>query len=169
MRSPLRALLVLGRVSNCPTVWSNCLAAWCLSGGGSWERLAVLCGGTTLLYTGGMFLNDACDVTFDRQYRGERPIPAGQVSRRAVAVIGAALGKASAGFGGLLVVAIVVYDLVHKHTSASPLLMATCRILVYLVTAANAPAGLGWPVVSRALALGAYVAGLSYWARSEAK
>jgi hypothetical protein len=31
----LRTLLVLGRVSNLPTVWSNCLAGWWLGGGGN--------------------------------------------------------------------------------------------------------------------------------------
>ena len=71
----LRALLVLGRVSNLPTVWSNCLAAWWLAGGGTVERLPFLLLGATLLYTGGMFLNDAFDADFDNQYRKERPIP----------------------------------------------------------------------------------------------
>src|SRR5579862_2051883 len=83
----LRALLVLGRVSNLPTVWSNCLAAWCLAGGGKVNRFALVCAGATLLYTGGMFLNDACDVEFDQRYRPERPIIASQISLPAVWVI----------------------------------------------------------------------------------
>ena len=29
------ALLILGRVSNLPTVWWNCFAGWLLGGGGS--------------------------------------------------------------------------------------------------------------------------------------
>ena len=41
--SKLRALLILGRVSNLPTVWSNCLAGWLLGGGGEWGRFVVLC------------------------------------------------------------------------------------------------------------------------------
>ena len=70
----LRALLVLGRVSNLPTVWSNCLAGWLLGGGGnSALKFAALCAGTTCLYIGGMFLNDAFDADFDRQHRQERP------------------------------------------------------------------------------------------------
>ena len=32
--SNLRTLLVLGRASNLPTVWSNCFAGWLLGGGG---------------------------------------------------------------------------------------------------------------------------------------
>ena len=65
----LRTLLVLGRVSNLPTVWTNCLAGWLLGGGGDWTRFAWLCAGATLVYVGGMFLNDAFDAEFDAQGR----------------------------------------------------------------------------------------------------
>src|SRR5262252_9197240 len=87
----LRVLLVLGRVSNLPTVWSNCLAAWLLGGSGRPERFALLCAGATLLYAGGMFLNDAFDVEFDRQHRPERPIIGGEISRQTVWLIAASL------------------------------------------------------------------------------
>src|ERR1035441_4725165 len=83
-----RAFVILGRVSNLPTVWSNCLAAWLLAGGGPWLRFAILCLGSTLLYTGGVFLNDAFDVDFDGKYRPERPIPSGQISDRMVWILG---------------------------------------------------------------------------------
>ena len=76
----LRALLVLGRVSNLPTVWSNCLAGWWLSGGGNFWKLPFLFFGAAFLYTGGMFLNDAFDAAFDRQRRSSRPIPSGKIS-----------------------------------------------------------------------------------------
>src|SRR5436853_7511544 len=76
----LRTLLVLGRVSNLPTVWSNCLAGWLLGGGGSAASLLLLCGGATCLYIGGMYLNDAFDIEFDRLNRKERPIPSGAIS-----------------------------------------------------------------------------------------
>jgi hypothetical protein len=77
----LRTLLVLGRVSTLPTVWSNCLAGWWLSGGGSWERFAMICLGATCLYVGGMYLNDAFDAQFDQQHRPERPIPPARFAR----------------------------------------------------------------------------------------
>ncbi len=63
-----------------PTVWSNCLAAWLLGGGGSVGRLWSLLLGGTLIYVGGMWLNDAVDAPFDREFRPERPIPSGKVS-----------------------------------------------------------------------------------------
>jgi 4-hydroxybenzoate polyprenyltransferase len=61
-----RTLLILGRVLNLPTVWSNCLAGWWLSGGGNVWKLPLLFFGVSALYTVGMFLNDA---DFDRQCR----------------------------------------------------------------------------------------------------
>src|SRR5689334_25098030 len=70
----LRSLLLLGRVSNLPTVWSNCLAGWMLSEGGSWGRFALLGFAATCLYVGGMYLNDAFDSQVDRQHRPERPV-----------------------------------------------------------------------------------------------
>src|ERR1035441_4415748 len=79
-----RAFLVLGRVSNLPTVWSNCLAAWLLAGGGETKRFVLMLGSGSCLYLGGMFLNDGCDVEFDRRHRRERPIPSGSISCGAV-------------------------------------------------------------------------------------
>src|ERR1041384_6658370 len=79
-RGGVRSLWICGRVSNLPTVWSNCLAGWWLAGAGSLPRFALLCFGTSCLYLGGMYLNDAFDVEFDRQHRQERPIPAAAIS-----------------------------------------------------------------------------------------
>lgn len=172
-------LLVLGRVSNLPTVWSNCLAAWLLAGGGPTWRLAAVALGGSLLYLGGMYLNDYLDVEFDRQHRPNRPIPAGYI--RAVHVRDLGLGLILAGILVLvfvaradviltyaLVVAIGVYDLAHKAVQFSPMLVALCRFLLYLVTASAAPDGVVGLAVWSGLALAAYVAGLSYLARKEA-
>src|SRR5690349_2325781 len=86
-----RTLLILGRVSNLPTVWSNCLAGWLLSGGGRTKEFWWMTLGATLLYTGGMFLNDAFDAAFDAQHRRERPIPSGAIALKTVWQLGLAL------------------------------------------------------------------------------
>ena len=178
--SLLRTLLILGRVSNLPTVWSNCLAGWLLAGGGEWSRFAVLGGGASLLYIGGMFLNDACDVRFDTAHRNSRPIPSGAISPRAVWRWSAAL---LLGGGGLLamlglmtalitlglVLCIVAYDLVHKQTALAPLLMAGCRFLLYLVAGSAALGGLSPKLLWCAGSLSVYIIGLSYIARQEAQ
>ena len=88
-----KSLLLLGRVSNLPTVWSNCLASWLLAGGtlletADLQRFSWLIVGATLLYLAGMFLNDAFDVRFDKEHRTERPIPSGAISAKAVWVWG---------------------------------------------------------------------------------
>jgi hypothetical protein len=179
MMSKLRALLVLGRVSNLPTVWSNCLAGWLLGGGGEWQRFTVLGGGATLLYVGGMYLNDAFDADFDAEHRRERPIPSGAISRGSVWRLGLAmmiagtalmglLGFSTAVIGVLLAGSILLYDWLHKFFTFSPLLMALCRLLLYLAAASAAAMGVTDLAMWSGLALAAYIVGLSYLARKEA-
>jgi hypothetical protein len=171
-------LLVLGRISNLPTVWSNCLAAWLLNGGGNWSVFILLCAGATLLYVGGMFLNDAFDADFDRQFRSERPIPSGQITERDVWWYGGLsvflgwvllflVGNTVALLALVLVAAIILYDAVHKQTEAAPFIMAACRFLLYLVAGAAAFGDLSQPVVWHGFALAAYIVGLSFLARGE--
>ena len=179
-RPPLwRTLLVLGRVSNLPTVWSNCLAAWLLGGGGGGnERLARLGLGATLLYVGGMYLNDACDVWFDVRHRRERPIPAGQIGVRIVwalslAMLGAgfallaSFGQTTALLTLALVACIVLYDYLHKDLAHAPLLMAGCRFFLFLAAASTGVDGVTGLAVWTAVALFCYIVGLSYIARKE--
>jgi hypothetical protein len=176
--SRMRALLVLGRVSNLPTVWSDCLAAWLLAGAGPWTRFAFGCLGATFLYTGGMFLNDAVDEAFDRRYRPERPIPSGRIGARTVWVLSLAwllagwvsflpLGKSSTLIASSLLGAIVLYDLVHKQTRFAPLLMGACRFLLYLAAASASGEAAQPNLLWRAAALAAYIIGLSFLARVE--
>lgn len=173
-----RACLVLGRASNLPTVWSNCLAACWLGG---WNRpavLVVLCAAASLLYVGGMYLNDVCDVEFDRRFRPERPIVAGVVTRRvalnvAVGLLVAgilllsAIGWRTVAWGSALGAAILAYDITHKQLSAAPFIMGGCRFLLYLSAASAGVHGLTPRAVLFAGALSLYVAGLSYVARAE--
>jgi len=173
----LRTLLVLGRTSNLPTVWSNCLAGWWLGGHTSTKDLPFLFVGVTLLYVGGMYLNDAVDANFDRQYRKERPIPRGDISTVMVlelAVLWITLGLASLFWVGnttgllgvALVLCIVLYDVVHKLITFSPLLMGACRFFVYPVAASIGVGVTGWSIWC-GLALASYVIGLSFLARRE--
>lgn len=173
----LRLWLVLGRVSNLPTVWSNCLAAWLISGGGQVTRLLGVGLGTSLLYVGGMFLNDYLDAGFDREHRRGRPIPSGAVSAGWVSA--GAWGSLAAGvlvlvFSGAnhwmvvaLVTAIIVYNLIHKATPLSPVVMGICRLLVYLLAGSVADKGVAGLAIWSGIALAAYVVGLSFVARQE--
>ncbi|MDD5349383.1 MAG: UbiA family prenyltransferase [Chthoniobacteraceae bacterium] len=152
-----RTLLILGRVSNLPTVWSNCLAAWMLtprSGVTAWPLFSLVAGGVTALYLGGMYLNDAFDVAFDTLHRPERPIPSRKISRRAVAIWGGAwlaagvllLVPVSGAWAGALAGAILLYNAIHKHTPLGLPVMAGCRALIYPL-AGVAAAGAAWPML----------------------
>jgi 4-hydroxybenzoate polyprenyltransferase len=127
-----------------------------------------------------MFLNDYCDVAFDRKYKRDRPIVAGEVTRRAVGL--AALGCFGAGlllalaigpqvllFAILLTGVIAVYDFSHKRIAWAPVLMAACRFLLYLMAAAAGIVGIGSSALGFALGLAIYVVGLSYLARGESR
>ncbi len=174
----LRILLTLGRVANLPTVWSNCLAGWWLGGGGNLGTLPYLFGGATLLYLGGMFLNDAFDVAFDQQHRPERPVPAGAISANAVwrwgcawMILGAGLlfgcGPMTGWLGLTLASVIILYNALHKLTPLGTGLMGLCRFLVYPLAASTGEQGVtGWALWC-GIALGAYVTGLSVLARRE--
>jgi heme O synthase-like polyprenyltransferase len=178
MNQKLRTLLVLARVSNLPTVWSNCLAGWWLSGGGNFWKLPLLLLGVGALYTGGMFLNDAFDVDFDRQRRATRPIPSGAITEEWVWVYGWAwlalgilllilCGKWTGALAVVLAVCIVIYDASHKAITASPWLIGLCRFWVYVIAGTIGQFGFnGWPIWCGA-ALAFYIVGLSYVARRE--
>lgn len=174
----LRTLLILGRVSNLPTVWTNCLAGWWLGGAGHGGRLPWLFLGVSFLYIGGMFLNDAFDVDFDRQRRMDRPIPAGRITPAKVWQYGfgalglgllllLATGWTTGLLGLVLALFILLYDAVHKFVNASPWLMGACRFWVYLVAASTAAGGVNGGAIYCGLAMAIYVVGLSYVARRE--
>ena len=65
--------------------------------------------------------------------------------------------------------AVVLYDWVHKQTRFAPVLMAACRFLLYLVAASAGGGPANRAVLWRAVAMAAYVVGLSYLARGESK
>ncbi len=190
----VRDALLLGRVSNLPTVWSNVLAGATLSGAAlapdAAPVLAAIALAISLLYLAGMYLNDAFDRRIDARERPERPIPAGRVTAATVftsgfammatglLVLGAtgllplsATGGATAAavplLSGLaLAAAIVTYDAYHKGNPFSPVVMGLCRALVY-VTSAVAFAAPTTGLVVAAAVLWSYLIGLTYAAKQE--
>ncbi|MGH2821931.1 MAG: UbiA family prenyltransferase [Thermoleophilaceae bacterium] len=174
-----RAWLQLARVSNTPTVVSNTLAgAVLVSAAAPGGTIAVVAVAMVLFYTAGMILNDVLDFEVDRRERPERPLPSGQVLRRAAiaAVVGLlAVGEALlaleglepalAGFG--LIALIVLYDAWHKGNALSPVLMAACRALVYVVAGLAVAGALNAELWGAAAVLLVYVVGLTQVAKAE--
>lgn len=186
-RSRWKTYLLLGRVSNLPTVWTNCFAGSLLAGGTvDPPGVFLVTVALSLFYIAGMFLNDAFDFSFDTQYRPERPIPAGDISSREVFQIGAGLLILAEGclalpgliqrgvpngetllWGCILAVLIVYYDYRHKSDPLSPVFMALCRVMVYLIAASVVATALNQAVFWGAAACGAYLIGLTYVAKQE--
>ncbi|RJR32377.1 MAG: prenyltransferase [Desulfobacteraceae bacterium] len=175
----LKPYLALCRVSNLPTVWTNVLAAVVLSGGGTVALFLLLLLSMSLFYTGGMCLNDLCDAEQDRIRKPFRPIPSGRISISSAMVLTAilfALGLAPFFFlphgralpaASLLLLMIVAYDLLHKSRPSSILLMAGCRLMVFVVSALAAAGTVNSPVVLAGLLQFTYILILSGVARVE--
>lgn len=182
----LKTALDLGRVSNLPTVWTNTLAGLALSGATAIDwRLPVVLLSMTAAYTGGMFLNDAFDAAIDADQRPERPIPAGTVSAASVYAAGfamlalsivlIALCAFSSDGGGwkaissviALSATITLYNAWHKGNTLGPVIMGSCRLLVY-VTAGLALTNDADNVLYLGAALSlCYLIGLTYTAKQE--
>lgn len=173
-----KTALKLGRVSNLPTVWSNVIAAFALTAGAPLRVVLTTAVAMSLLYLGGMFLNDAFDREIDASERANRPIPSGEASVNTVFAFGLvalaagvsllAVQSARAGLVGLvLAAAIVLYDWHHKGNPLSPLLMGLCRALVYAGAAAALVKPFWVPVLLGGAALFLYVTGLTLAAKQE--
>ncbi|MEM6507736.1 MAG: UbiA family prenyltransferase [Planctomycetota bacterium] len=217
----LRAILELCRMSNLPTVWSNCLVGW---GAGLLlflrydnpvpaadhasyisNNVELIFGPSlflmlmiSLLYCGGMVLNDYWDREIDAKERPGRPIPSGRVSPAqarnfaigmivAAALIPVLLAlverSPQSDFTrlippftalGLLIGCIVLYNRVHSTRPMCVILMAMCRFLVIVTVGAFvAP----WPkdhawvilILGPASTLFLYTLAISIVARREAE
>jgi hypothetical protein len=183
----LATALRLGRVSNLPTTWTNVAAGLALSGAAITPALgAGLCAAISLLYVGGMYLNDAFDREYDARERAERPIPKGEVRASTVFTLGfamlaggvalvAALAFAPGSGTGMppvlaafaLACVIVFYDAFHKQNPLSPVVMACNRVLVYVTAALSARATPTLALWIGCALLFCYLVGLTYAAKQE--
>lgn len=150
-----------------------------------WGAVLLVAVASACLYCGGMVWNDYFDVEQDRRERPFRPLPSGRVSRRgagglgalllACGLLAAALATRLLGSGvpallaSLLVGAILLYDAGLKRTWAGPLGMGACRFLNVLLGLAPAPEPEWGRGLYLALVVGVYIAGVTWFARTEAR
>jgi 4-hydroxybenzoate polyprenyltransferase len=139
------------------------------------------------LYCGGMVWNDIFDLEQDSQERPFRPLPSGKIKRPQAIQLGAGLlaaGVVLAGLAGFvgehfrwaplllasaIVLAIFLYDGWLKHTWAGPIGMGLCRFLnVFLGLSVVPDVGGSWGIFL-ALAVGVYIGGVTWFAKTEAR
>lgn len=192
----LNVILTLSRVSNLPTVWTNCLAAWAINQSSDkivghtpawhepwlydWGTLGWILVGGSFFYAGGCVLNDGFDQNFDRKHNPNRPIPSGQVSTLSVWIIGFGflllgglflVGMASCSWIWVLclLLAIIIYDWIHKNWTGSVWIMGSCRTFLWLTAASAGGMQIMNPVLVGSLCVGSYIVGISLFARNESK
>jgi 4-hydroxybenzoate polyprenyltransferase len=140
---------------------------------------------SSCLYLAGMVFNDLFDREADALERPGRPIPSGRVSAKAATILGSllvlvgigaafAVGRQSFFVAVILVGCIFLYNGVVKQTLLGPIAMGSCRSLNILLGASFVPAGavatiLARPQLPVAIAMGVYVAGVTWFARQEAQ
>ena len=158
-----------------------------------WPVFVSLWVSSSSLYLAGMVLNDVFDAELDARERPSRPIPSGRIARRDAARLGIGLlllgivagwvasllvGRFESGLiATVLAALIVLYDGVLKSTALAPVAMGGCRTLNVLLGMSAAAADLsgvepgtawqsaGWLV---AAGIGVYIAGVTWFARTEA-
>jgi 4-hydroxybenzoate polyprenyltransferase len=185
-RSPLLAYATLVRLPNLftspPDVVLGAALASAAVGGVAAGTVAGLAVASVLLYAGGTTLNDYVDAEEDARERPERPIPAGDVSRRGALAIGIALlaggvatawivaGTVGGGTAGAVAGAVLLYDGVFKGSAVGFLFMGASRglnVLLGVAAAGVAPVDVPAWVLGVPLLVVLYVAGVTYMAEGE--
>ncbi|QDT17745.1 UbiA family prenyltransferase [Alienimonas californiensis] len=185
--SNLRPWLRLVRLPALFTAPADVLAGFAIMHGGwtPWQPLVALVGAGVCLYGGGMVLNDWFDRNRDAAERSDRPLPSGEVSPKAAALLGfglLAVGVALGFLGGALagnalrsglvalaVAALVIlYDGPLKRTLLACPTMGACRATNLLLGASALPFLHHGGVWTVALGMGCYVGGVTLYARREA-
>jgi 4-hydroxybenzoate polyprenyltransferase len=158
-----------------------------------WPVFVAVWLASSSLYLAGMVLNDVFDAELDARERPRRPIPSGRIARATAARLGFGLlllgilaGWVASGLAGrfepgviatALAALILLYDGVLKPTVLAPVAMGGCRTLNVLLgmsaAAANLPQldpGTVWQNAAWLVAagIGVYIAGVTWFARSEA-
>ncbi len=187
-----RAYAQLARLPNLPTALADICLGVLAAAALPQHGFAFVCLllASACLYSAGMVWNDYFDREQDRRERPFRPLPSGRISPRQAVRLGTALlvagvlfsvpagrptllppGKAMASplfLAICLGAAILAYDGWLKHTWAGPLAMGTCRFLNVLL-GISACGSLLWPRGAfLALIVGLYIAGVTWFARTEA-
>ena len=182
--SKLRDWAELFRLPNVFTAMADPLAG-ALIVGATWGyagNIIILMIASAFLYTAGIVLNDWHDYKEDLAERPHRPLPSRRIGRLPALLValllfalgGLAAAAAGAGPGrvaGLLIAAIILYDVLLKDVPIAPALLGACRSLNLLLGMTLIPADdspVGWSMrILLLVVIGLYVLGISLVARKE--
>ena len=188
-RGKFRALLELLRLPNVFTAMADVLMGFLFVrqafGRGAGWTLGLLIASSSSLYMAGMALNDVFDYAIDAVERPERPLPSRRIGLGTARWLGwmllfggVVLALIAAMVGGqfrtavvavLLAGCIVFYDAWLKRTPLGPLAMGACRTLNVLL--GMSVFGGAWQTAHWlvAAAIGTYIVGVTWLARTEAR
>ncbi len=171
----LRPFLLLTRISLVPSAAVDALIGISLGSQGHFPGFLVIllaCLASSLVFLGGMGLNDWADRKQDAIDRPERPIPSGSVSAPAAFSTSLALLLGGVGLAflihptagaclGLVALCAVAYDLLLRGPTLGPICLAFCRAgnMTFGVLAIRSSLGLPWDdaLLLPPLAYGLYV------------
>jgi 4-hydroxybenzoate polyprenyltransferase len=188
-RNLLLGILQLMRLPNIFTAMADVAMGFLFVKGDAdladWWVLGLLLAASSMLYVGGVVLNDVVDRELDAVERPHRPLPSGRVTLTAACIFsgilllaGIALGWTAALAVGkllpgivasLLLACILIYNGLLKTTLLGPPTMGGCRMLNVLLgmsVAGGAFAAENWLVAG---GIGLYIAGVTWFARTEAE
>jgi len=175
VKNKFLAVLELCRVSNLPTVISNCVAGSLVAEGILGLALIFVLIGASLVYSGGMVMNDAVDFRYDKEFKKDRPIVSSKISLFSswqLAILFLVSGSVFLGIGStsyfwvaLLIISIIFYNVFHKKFGITIYVMGFCRSLLYFI--AGYTISLSNSVILWGLVLGLYTAGITLVARGE--
>ncbi len=186
--NPLVGFLQLMRLPNIFTAMADVAMGFFFVMGDTdlsdWWALALLLAASSMLYVGGVVLNDVVDRELDAVERPHRPLPSGRVTLRAACVFGGFLLLAGTAFGwmaalaigkilpgavaSLLLACILLYNGLLKTTVLGPATMGGCRMLNVLLgmsVTGGSFAAENWLVAG---GIGVYIAGVTWFSRTEA-
>ena len=143
-------------------------------------QLGILIAASCSLYCAGMILNDVMDFDDDKAERPQRPLPSGRIDREWAHKLGYILlgvgillasivSLPSAGIAAVLAGAIYLYDGPLKRSALAPWVMGLCRALNALLGMSLAADVFQTHHLLIAGGMGTYVAGITWFARCEAK
>jgi len=189
LRARFLALLQLVRLPNVFTAMADVLMGFLFVrnsfGLGDGWALGLLIAASSALYMAGMVLNDVFDYAIDQVERPERPLPSRRIGLATARALGWSLLAAgvvlsliaapivgqfrTAAVAIILALSIVLYDAWLKRTPLGPLGMGACRtlnVLLGMSVLAGPWQTAHWLV---AAAIGSYIVGVTWLARTEAR